>query len=219
MILPPMVTTPPAATQNYLNWAGYEWNGGTGKVSVSAAEFVVPQFPFHKMNAAEKNNQSVMVLWTGLGVSPYIEQLGVYDFVDHGHVGWATFCTFWPTANTDCTHSLPPGTKRTGNTGGVSTGDKIFVKVQRNGLTYTMKMRDAGPHNVWSVSISKKLGHKDTTAEAIVEDTQYPGYAYHPLTYFSPVKFATSPSPSTRVNSPWAYAKKLTRLSIEVFHR
>ena len=46
---------PPAAIDTG-NWAGYEWRGG----STSAAEFVVPEFPFHDMSVAEKENRTVM---------------------------------------------------------------------------------------------------------------------------------------------------------------
>src|ERR1700722_26836 len=109
---------PPAASVDTGNWAGYEWHGGT----VAAAEFVVPEFPYHDMNSEEKNNQTALSIWTGLGVSPYIEQIGVYDYVKSGHVDWAGFCAWWPNVNESCGH-------------GISTGDEIFVSVHRSGFT------------------------------------------------------------------------------------
>jgi hypothetical protein len=193
--------TPPVGV-NTGNWAGYGWNGN----SVSASVFTVPEFPYHDMNAAEKTNHTVLSLWAGLGVSPYIEQVGVYDYVKAGHVNWAGVCAFWPTVNESCGH-------------GISTGDKIAVSVHRNGLTYTLSMRDYGPHNVWAIKISKKLGHVDTKAETIVEDSTYPGYPLTNLTYFNPIKVATSGNPVTEYYSPWGYAVRNTSRLFTIEHR
>lgn len=196
MIIPP----PPAAYVQ--NWTGYEWRVTT----VAATEFVVPSFPYKSMSAAERSNHTALAIWAGLGVSPYIEQIGIYDYVQNGQVGWAGFCAFWPSSNVSCGQ-------------GISTGDTMFLKVTRAGLTYTMTMRDAGPHNHWVVTVTKKLNHVDTTAEAMVEDTEYPGYSFTPLTYFAPFKMATSNTPATQVDSRWAIARRLTSRLIEIFHR
>ena len=193
--------TPPAGV-NTGNWAGYSWHGG----SVAASEFVVPEFPYHKMSAAEKNNHTVMSIWTGLGISPYIEQIGVYDYVQAGHVNWAGFCAFWPTVDESCGH-------------GISTGDEIFVSVHRHGLTYKMSMRDAGPHNKWAISISKTLHHVDTTAEAIMEDSTYPGHPFEPLTYFNPMKMATSANPTTEYHDSFSHAVKDSHREIKIVHK
>jgi hypothetical protein len=195
------VITPPAGI-NTGNWAGYEWNGGT----VAAAEFTVPEFPYHDMSSAEQNNHTVLSLWAGLGVAPYIEQIGIYDYVQAGHVNWAGFCAFWPTTDDSCGH-------------GISTGDAIFVSIHRNGLTYKMAMHDAGPHNVWTISISKTLNHEDTTAEVIAEDSTYPGYAFEPLTYFSPVTAGTSGNPATEVHDSFSHAVKDSNREITILHR
>jgi hypothetical protein len=198
---PSAVITPPAAL-NTGNWAGYEWNGG----SVAASVFTVPEFPYKDMSAAERNNQTVLSLWAGLGVSPYIEQIGIYDYVQAGKVNWAGVCAFWPTVNESCGH-------------GISTGDKIAVSVHRSGLTYTLAMRDYGPHNVWAIHVSRTLNHVDTTAEVIVEDSTYPGYPLENLTYFSPVRAATSGTPQTEVYSPWGRAVKNAKRLITILHR
>jgi hypothetical protein len=195
------VITPPAAVSTG-NWAGYEWHGG----DVAAAEFVVPEFPYHDMSSAEKANHTVLTLWTALGVAPYIEQIGIYDYVQAGQVRWAGVCAFWPTVEESCGH-------------GISTGDKIFTSVHRHGLTYTLAMRDAGPHNVWAISIKKTLGHVDTTAETIVEDSTYPGYPFKPLTYFTPVKVATSGNPATKVSDGFSTAVKNSTRSFTIKHR
>lgn len=202
MITPPAYTAPVPASVNTANWAGYGWHGG----SVAAAEFVVPEFPYHDMNSAEKNNHTVLSLWAGLGISPYIEQIGVYDYVQAGHVNWAGFCAWWPTVDVSCGH-------------GISTGDEMFVSVHRNGLSYKMTMRDAGPHNKWVISISKTLNHADTAAEVIVEDSTYPGHPQTNLTYFSPVHAATSGVPATEIHSPWGKAVANSRHSITIEHR
>lgn len=182
------------------NWAGYEWNGGT----VAAAEFTVPSFPYAKMNSQERTNKTAMAIWVGLYSYPHIEQIGIYDYTLNGHVGWAGFCAFWPSTNDSCGH-------------GISQGDTMFVSVHRNGLTYTMSMRDAGPHNKWSISITKTLPYRDTTAVAVVEDTNYPGTPFVPLTTFAPVKMATSGNPATEVRDSFSYARKIAARAIEIF--
>jgi hypothetical protein len=202
MIIPLAITSLPPASVNTGNWAGYEWHGGV----TSAAEFVVPSFPYKDMSPAEKNNHSVLSIWAGLGVSPSIAQIGVYDYVQSRQVDWAGFCAFWPKSDASCGH-------------GISTGDEMFVKVERSGFTYTMTMRDAGPHNVWSISIKGTLPQKNTTAEAIAEDSTYPGYPQTNLTYFSPMKVATSPDPTTEIYDSSAYAVKNSRTSITIRHR
>jgi hypothetical protein len=193
-----MFIPPPASFQTG-NWAGYEWNGG----SVAATEFVVPAFPYSKMNTQEKHGKTVMSIWAGLGIRPWIEQIGIYDYITNGKVNWAGFCAFWPSSNVSCGH-------------GISTGDEMFLSVHRNGLTYTMTMRDAGPHNKWVISITKTLDHKDTTAEAIMEDSTYPGTPFEPLTTFTPFRMATSGNPMTEVYDTFSYAKKTGSRSIEI---
>lgn len=202
MIVPQAVNEPPAAAIATGNWAGYGWYGN----DVSAVQFKVPNFPYKDMNAAEKANHTAMTIWTGLYNYPYIEQLGIYDYVSGGAVHWAGFCAFWPTTNVSCGE-------------GIAAGDEIFASVHRNGLTYTMSMHDAGPHNKWTVTSIRKLSHEDTTATAIIEDSQYPGYPIVPLSYFAPETVVTSPSPSTEYFSPWGAAKKLGRTAISIFHR
>lgn len=196
-----MIVPPPVSSYTQ-NWTGYEWRGNT----VAATEFVVPSFPYNKMSTAEKQNHTALAIWAGLGVGPYIEQIGIYDYVQNGQVDWAGVCAFWPTTNQSCGE-------------GISTGDTMFLSVHRAGLVYTMTMRDAGPHNHWTVTISKKLNHVDTTAEAVAEDTEYPGYNFSPLTYFAPFKMATSGIPATQVTSKWAIARRLTSRLIEIIHR
>jgi hypothetical protein len=181
------------------NWAGFEWNGGT----VAAAKFVVPNFPYAKMSPQEKKNQTDMAIWVGLYGYPHIEQIGIYDYVTAGKVNWAGFCAFWPGENISCGH-------------GISTDDTMFVSVHRNGLTYTMSMRDAGPHNVWSISITKTLLNKDTEAVAVMEDTNYPGTPFTPLTQFTPFRMATSGYPTNEYRDRFSYAVRTSFRSIEV---
>jgi hypothetical protein len=193
--------TPPVAV-NSGNWAGYEWNGS----SVSASVFKVPEFPYKDMTSAEKNNHTVLSLWAGLGISPTIEQIGIYDYVQAGQVRWAGVCAFWPVVDEGCGQ-------------GISTGDEIAVSVHRTGLTYKLAMRDYGPHNVWAISITRTLDHVDTTAETMVEDSTYPGYPLTNLTWFSPVKVYTSGNPVTEYYSPWGYAVRNTSKQFTIYHR
>lgn len=189
MFVPPAVdATPPPAAVLTGNWAGYEWNGGTGAAGVSAAEFVVPNHPYAKMNGAERANHTSMAIWTGLYGYPSIAQIGIYDYAQNGQTDWAGFCAFWPQTDVSCGQ-------------GISTGDEIFVSVHRSGLTYTMSMKDAGPHNHWAVSIKKTLPEKLTTGVGVVEDTQYPGYPLVPLSGYSNIRMATSGNPTTEVYS------------------
>jgi hypothetical protein len=192
--------TPPVAVDTG-NWAGYEWHSN----SVAAAEWTVPSFPYHDMSSAEKNNHSVLSQWVGLTNGPDIEQIGIYDYVEAGQVKWAGVCAWWPVVDEGCGH-------------GISTGDAIFVSVHRSGLTYKMSMHDAGPHNVWTISISRTLNHVDTTAAAIIEDSTYPGYPQEDLTYFSPVKVGTSGNPATEIYSPWGYAVRNSARSFTIKH-
>jgi len=193
---------PPPASVTTSNWAGYEWKGN----DVAAAEFTIPNFPYSSMNSAEKENHSAMSIWTGLRAYPYIEQIGIYDYVSNGKVGWAGFCAFWPTSNVSCGH-------------GISTGDKMAVSVHRSGLTYTMSMRDYGPHNTWSVSIKKTLTHADSTAVVIAEDSTYPQYSPVNLTHFDSFVATTSGDPVLEYESPWGYAVKTSSRSVTIAHK
>ena len=191
---------PPPLSVATGNWAGYEWHGGV----TAAAEFAVPEFPYHDLSTAEKRNHTVLSIWAGLTNGPDIAQIGVYDYVQAGHVNWAGVCAFWPKTDVGCGH-------------GISTGDKIFLKVQRNGLSYTMTMHDAGPHNVWSVSIKGSTGSVDTTAAVMAEDSTYPGNPMTPLTYFSPFKVGTSGNPATMFySSNVGHAQKLSNREFQI---
>ena len=192
------VITPPLATDTG-NWAGYEWHGGT----VAAAEFTVPQFPYHDMNAAERSNRSILAIWAGLTNGPDIAQIGIYDYVLGGHVDWATVCAFWPKSDQSC-----------GPNEGVSTGDTIAVSVHRNGLTYTMAMRDYGPHNRWSVRIKGTTGSVDTTAAVMAEST---GTEIDNLTHFAPFRAATSGDPAEMFYSATVgHAQKINDREIQI---
>ena len=189
--------TPPAAI-NTGNWAGYEWHGGT----VAASVFTVPSMP--NPTPAEKSGHAILALWAGLGVYPTIAQIGTYDYYQAGKINWAGFCAFWPESDVSCGK-------------GISTGDKLAVSVHRNGFTYTMRMRDYGPHNVWAVSIKGTLPQENTTAEFIAEDTSYG--TLEPLGKFSNVPVNTSGDPATEVYSADAgYAVKTGSRSFTI-HR
>lgn len=193
MHIPP----PPPVSIQYANWAGYEWQSST-----AAAQFTVPSFPYSRMSAAERNNRTVLAIWAGLGTGPSIEQIGIYDYVQNGHVGWAGFCAFWPSTDASCG-------------GGISTGDVLQVSVHRSGFKYTMSMRDVGK---WTVSISRTLPNKDNTAEVIAEDTQYAGDPFTNLTYFSPFKATVSGNPATEIYSRWGRGIRLNSRTIEIEH-
>lgn len=198
-----MITPPPVSVQTG-NWAGYEWNGG----SVAAAEFVVPSFPYSKMNAQEKANKTALSIWAGLTNGPDLEQIGVYDYVTPQHTtGWAGVCAFWPLTDDSCGH-------------GIAQGDRIAVSVHRSGFTYTMAMRDYGPHNVWAISVKRTLNHADTRAAFMAEDSNYPGTPFVPLSTFSNFKVNTSGNPTTMF---WSRnvgsAKRLGSRLMEIFHR
>lgn len=192
MIVPPLSTLTG-------NWAGYEWHGNT----VAASVFTVPEFPYHDMNAAERGNRSQIAIWAGLTNGPDIAQIGIYDYVQAGHVDWATVCAFWPKSDENC-----------GPNEGVSTGDKIAVSVHRNGLTYTMSMRDYGPHNVWSVKITGTTGSVDTEAAVMAEST---GSEIDELTHFDPFYMATSGNPANMFYSATVgHARKIRSRLIQI---
>jgi hypothetical protein len=195
MMIPPPVSVPTG------NYAGYQWHGG----NVSAAEFTVPAFPYHDMNAEEKAGTTSLSLWTALTNGPDIEQIGIYSYIKAKQVSWAGVCAWWPVVAEGCGH-------------GISTGDKIFVSVHRSGFHYVMAMHDAGPHNVWTVSISRTLPHADSTGEFIAEDSHYPHTPAVNLTHFDPIKVATSGNPATEYYSAWGHAIRNTSRSFTIKH-
>lgn len=188
VITPPAITAqapaPPKAAINTGNWAGYVWNAG----SVADAQFVVPSMPHP--TAAEKSGHAVLAIWDGLGQigNTHIAQAGVYDYYAAGKINWATFCAWWPDTDQSC-----------GPNEGVSTGDTIQIRVTRSGLSYTMEMRDAGPHNAWVVTIKNHAFPALSQGQAIAEDTSYGTLA--PLGAFSPISFTTSGDPATEIYS------------------
>jgi Peptidase A4 family len=193
MITPPAITAPaaPSAAIDTGNWAGYEWNGG----STADAQFTVPVLT---PTAAEESGNAILALWDGLGApgDTHIAQAGIYDYWDGSHIRWATFCAWWPDTDQSC-----------GPNEGVSAGDEIFVRVTRQGLSYTMTLRDAGPHNAWVVTVKDAAFPALSTAEVIAEDTSYG--TLEPLGPYSDIPVETSGNPATEVYSTDAgYAVK-----------
>jgi hypothetical protein len=81
-----------------------------------------------------------------------------------------------------------------------------------------MYLRDAGPHHKWTWKISKRYPHIEGDAEAIAEDTQYPGYSWQPLTKFSPIGAYTSGNPVQEWNiSSWGFARKNSNNHITIY--
>ncbi len=194
---------PPPAAVNTGNWAGYEWDGG----STADAQFTVPSMP--NPTAAEKNGSAILAIWDGLGDpgNSHIAQIGVYDYYSDGGIRWATACAWWP----DYDQSCGPGE-------GVSSGDTIFTKVTRSGLSYTMTMRDAGPYNQWVVTIKNAAFPALHTGEGIAEDTSSNG-SLVPLGSFSDIPFTVSGNPATEIySSNVGYAVKNSSRSFTV-HR
>ncbi len=184
-----MITPPPLGFS--YNWVGYSWSASTK----ASTEFSVPRFPWKKpLSADEKANRNGIAIWAGLGGvhSGTIEQIGVYDHVTAGKVGWYGLYEFYPHPSA-------------GIGGPIGAGDKIFASASRSGIHYTLSLRDAGPSHVWSVSIKKDFGHIENTGEVITEDYTYDG-RYRPLTPFSPVKAKVSGNPSTQFYTPWGHA-------------
>jgi|ERR1700722_1332027 len=190
---------PPAAIDTG-NWAGYVWNAS----SVADAAFVVPSMP--DPTAAEKNGDAILSIWDGLGQigNSHIAQTGVYDYYDAGKINWAGFCAFWPDSDRSCGE-------------GISTGDTIQIRVTRDGLSYTMELRDAGPHNKWVVTTINKAFPALSQGQAIAEDTTYG--TLDPLGEFSNIPFTTSGDPATEIySSNVGYAVKDSSHSFTV-HR
>jgi len=176
-----MITPPPAAV-NTGNYAGYYWNAG----SVADAQFTVPTMP--NPTAAEESGNAILSLWGALSApgSSHIAQIGVYDYYDAGTIKWAGFCAWWPDTDQSCG-------------GGVSSGDVIQTRVTRSGLSYTMEMHDAGPHNVWTVTVKNAAFPALSQGEAIAEDTTRG--TLEPLGSFSDIPVATSGNVATEVYS------------------
>lgn len=186
------------------NEIGYSWSSSTK----ADAQFKVPDFPWRSpLSKAERENHTVLALWSGLSSpsSPYIEQIGIYDHVNPaGKVNWQGVYAFWPEEDKAC--------------GGlISPGDTLFTTVVRtSGYHYTMTLRDAGPHHVWTFKVSKAFGHIENQGMFIAEDTQYPGYPSTPITGFQPTSVLVSGNPTTRfdVTPRWGYASRVNNHEI-----
>ncbi len=180
-----MITPPPASVDTG-NYAGYYWNAG----SAADAQFTVPTMP--SPTTAEKNGDAILSIWDALAQpgDSHIAQIGVYDYwnANAGQIDWATFCAWWPDTDSSC-----------GPNEGVSSGDVIQTRVLRDGLSYTMEMRDAGPHNTWVVTIKNPAFPALSQGEAIAEDTSYG--TLEPLGSFSDIPFDTSGDLGTEVYS------------------
>jgi hypothetical protein len=177
------------------NWAGYSWQSST----VATAQFRTPSF--RTLSAAERANTAGLAIWVGLGTGPDIEQVGIYDHVINGKVGWYGLYQFVPYAPQSFG-------------GAINQGDLIRASVTRKGLVYTLTLTDVGH---WSVSITKAFGHVENTAEAIVEDYSYGGNPSSPSS-FNPIAITVSGVPRDKWITSWAAVYVTAPRQIEVKH-
>ena len=184
MIFPP----PPALVTHTGNWAGYSWHSSTK----ADAEWKVPRFPWKTpLSPSEKENKTGLALWTGLGTGP-IEQIGIYDHVTNGVVGWYGVYEFYP--------EPPVGVGQA-----ISPGDDIIAHVTRSGFTYTLSLQDKGK---WSVSIKKVFKHVENQGEMVAESYAYAPTGSDKLTGFSPVTAKVSGNPVNEIVCPWGWAHR-----------
>jgi hypothetical protein len=178
------------------NWVGYSWVSSTR----ASAQFRTPTF--RSLSPGERANKTGMAVWVGLGVSPNIEQVGIYDYVSPtGKIGWFGL------------YQLVPG-KPVAFGGPISQGDLIRASVVRNGFRYTLMLQDVGH---WSISVTKTFRHIENTAEAIVESYSYSG-VQAPVTNFAPLKIDVSGVPRDKWITSWATAYVTGHHQIEVKH-